>query len=326
MSFLSIAFLTALPLAAAPLLLHLFDRRRNAVIEWGAMQFLMDAVAQRTSARRLKQWLLLLLRTLAVAALVFALARPMLPGNWFGRAERGETILLIDNSMSMLRTNGEQSLFDDAVQRAAKIVAETRSGDAVRVMLTSPYPVWATAGSVRMDSASRESVTDQIRELEVTHGQSDLLSALLTATQVEAAPTQQNRRIIVITDGQGSDWNTDDEAGWQRFREILKAAPLPTELSIVEVASASTAANVAINNIRSNRTVVGVNQPFTVSADVRNHGRTTSDSASATWKVGGDALHESHVPDLDGDSVHSVVWKHSFAETGVYSNHLRTRY
>ena len=29
------AFLAALPLATAPILLHLFDRRRNVVIEWG---------------------------------------------------------------------------------------------------------------------------------------------------------------------------------------------------------------------------------------------------------------------------------------------------
>ena len=53
MSFLSIAFLAALPLAAAPLLLHFFDRRRNVVIEWGAMQFLEEAATRRTSARRI---------------------------------------------------------------------------------------------------------------------------------------------------------------------------------------------------------------------------------------------------------------------------------
>ena len=79
MSFLSLTFLAALPLAVAPILLHFFDRRRNVVIEWGAMQFLQAAATRRTSARRLQQWLLLLLRVLAVAALVTALARPLLP-------------------------------------------------------------------------------------------------------------------------------------------------------------------------------------------------------------------------------------------------------
>ena len=70
MSFLSIAFLAALPLAAAPILLHFFDRRRNVVIEWGAMQFLQEAATRQTSARRLKEWLLLLMRVAALVALM----------------------------------------------------------------------------------------------------------------------------------------------------------------------------------------------------------------------------------------------------------------
>ena len=52
MSFLSFAFLFALPLALAPILLHLFDRQRNVVIEWGAMQFLVEAARRRQNARR----------------------------------------------------------------------------------------------------------------------------------------------------------------------------------------------------------------------------------------------------------------------------------
>ncbi|MEJ7596065.1 MAG: BatA domain-containing protein [Planctomycetaceae bacterium] len=100
MGFLSITFLVAMPLALAPILLHLFDRRRNVTIEWGAMEFLLQAATRRTGARKLKQWLLLALRVLAIAALVLALARPKLPGHWLGNSDRGETIFVIDNSMS----------------------------------------------------------------------------------------------------------------------------------------------------------------------------------------------------------------------------------
>ena len=100
MGFESIIFLTALPLAAVPLLLHFFDRRRAVVIEWGAMQFLQEAATRRTSARRLKEWLLLLLRIAALAVLIMALAQPLLRGNWFGTTDRKETIVVLDNSMS----------------------------------------------------------------------------------------------------------------------------------------------------------------------------------------------------------------------------------
>ena len=91
---------------SGPLLLHFFDRRRNVVIEWGAMQFLMEAAAQRTSTRKIKQWLLILLRVLTLLFLILALAQPTLPGSWIGNKERSETIVVLDNSLSMERLVG----------------------------------------------------------------------------------------------------------------------------------------------------------------------------------------------------------------------------
>lgn len=320
MGFLSIAFLSALPLAAAPILLHLLDRRRNVVIEWGAMQFLMEAASRRTNARKLKQWLLLLMRVLAVAALVFALARPMLPGNWFGTTDRGETVFVIDNSMSMMRTAGEAPLFDSAIERAVAELHELPAGDSVRVLLASPYPVWATPGSMRVDSGSREIVADQLKELRPTNGRSDLLSALFAAVQAEVEPTQQRRNIVLLTDGQGSDWSIGDDAGWKRFREVLQTAAIPTELEVVELNQDSKhASNIAVNEIRSSRTVVGVDQTFTLTAQIQNHGRADSSPSSVYWSIGERDEHESHVPSLDGGQVQDVSWKYSFAETGVYA-------
>jgi len=318
--FLSMAFLAALPLAAAPILLHLLDRRRNVVIEWGAMQFLMEAATRRTSARKLKQWLLLLLRVLAVALLVLSLAQPLLPGNWFGNKERGETIFVVDNSMSMLRTTGDMSLFDAAIEHAAETIQEMPSGDSVRVLLASPYPTWAMGGSMRVDSGFREAIKDEMRELRPTHGRSDLLSALFTAAQAEVAPTQHKRRIVLLTDGQGSDWSIADDAGWKRFRDVLTSASIPTQLDVVELDKENkTANNLAVNDIHASRTVIGVNKSFSLTAQVQNYGRNTTAPCSVTWTIDGAEEHDNQIPNLDGGEVHDVVWKYSFAETGVYA-------
>ena len=314
------AFLAALPLATAPILLHLFDRRRNVVIEWGAMQFLMEAATRRTSARKLKQWLLLLLRVLAVALLVLSLAQPMLPGNWFGNTERGETIFVIDNSMSMLRTSGDMSLFDAAIEHAAETVQDIPSGDSVRVLLASPYPTWAMGGSMRVDSGFRDAIKQEMRELYPTHGRSDLLSALFTAAQAEIAPTQHRRRIILLTDGQGADWSIADDAGWKRFRDVLSSASIPTQLDVVELdKNSKPASNLAVNNIHASRTVIGVNKSFSLTAQVQNYGRNTSSPCSVTWTIDGAEEHDNQIPNLDGGEVHDVAWKYSFAETGVYA-------
>ncbi len=320
MSFLSIAFLIALPLAAAPVLLHLFDRRRQVVISWGAMQFLAEAASRRTSARKLKQWLLLFLRTAAVVALVLALARPMLPGNWLGAASRTETIFIVDNSMSMMRQAGAASLFEQAVQRVIDEARKAPPGDVVRVLLASPYPVWATNGSLRVGEGGLDNLAEQLRGLRPTEARSDLLAALFTAVQAEAPPMQEERRIVLLTDDQRIDWALDDHGGWRRFREVLHRASTPTRLEIIKVdRAAPDLGNVAISSLRSSRTVVGVDQPFRLTARVRNYGPSPASACLATWTIGQETLHQSQTPDLPVGAEHDMVWRHSFSQPGVYA-------
>ena len=78
MSFLSAAFLFALPLIAVPVVIHLYRGRQRDVIPWGAMQFLASAATKGRRLERLEELLLMCLRLTAVAALVLALARPMI--------------------------------------------------------------------------------------------------------------------------------------------------------------------------------------------------------------------------------------------------------
>lgn len=318
--FATTAFLIALPLAAAPILLHLFDRRRNVTIEWGAMEFLMQASTRKTSARKLKQWILLALRVLALMALVLALAQPRLPGNWFGNSERSETVLVIDNSLSTLRSVENTTVFKRLIEKAKEELDDVKSGDTIRVLLASPYPVWATAGSIRVASDSREALAQQLDELQTTNGSSDLLAALFTAVQSDVTPSTTERHIVLLTDGQATDWKTEDTSGWERFQQVLDTPPVPTVLKVTELEDAkSKTNNLSINSVRSNRIVVGINQPFTVTAKVQNHSVVASHSGSLDWKVGDEVLQSENLPPMDGGDTREPICRHSFSETGVYS-------
>ncbi|MCA9068306.1 MAG: BatA domain-containing protein, partial [Planctomycetaceae bacterium] len=320
MSFLSITFLTALPLAVLPIVLHLFDRRRNVVIEWGAMQFLMEAAAQRTSARRLKQWLLILLRVLTLLFLILALAQPTLPGRWFGNNHRNETIIVLDNSLSMERQNGEQSRFEEAVSTITELIEDLPEGDTVRVLLASPYPNWATAGSLRIEPGSRKRLAEQLHDLETAGSSSDLLAALFTAVELERPPTLHSRRIVLITDGQATDWDFDEELSWRRFRETLKSSALPTELEVIELSGDQEPRNnLALQNLRSSRTMVGIDQVITLSAQIVNLGHSKTSPETVRWSIGGEIALEADVPSIEGGNTYDVFWQHSFSEPGAYA-------
>src|SRR5438093_7040404 len=135
MNFLSPAFLAALPLISVPLVIHLLSRRQQKKISWGAMRFLMQAVTRKRRLFRLTDLLLLLLRTAAFLFFIFALARPLLPATWLGGAVPREVVIVLDQSMSMSRKSGSESLFDLQLQKANSLLDELKPGDSVRVLL-----------------------------------------------------------------------------------------------------------------------------------------------------------------------------------------------
>lgn len=321
MSFLSVAFLFALPLVAAPLLLHLFDRRRNETVQWGAMQFLMEASARKTSSRKLKQWLLLLLRCLAIAALIFALARPLLPTGYLGGSEQGETIFVIDNSMSMSRKTDSGTMIASATQHAVDQLEKISARDDIRILTTAPYPTWLHSGTTRGDQRNREWITEQLRSIDATEGRSDLLAALFTAVQLEHQPTQNTRRIVVLTDGQATDWRTEDEAGWQRLQSVLNETSIRTEIETVRLDDQSqrtNKGNIAVDSITLDRTVVGSETPITAIATLRNYDIATVDAAELTWSVNDVPVHQQTIASIEGEQSAEANWNHKFDAPGIY--------
>jgi len=73
--------LIGLAAVAVPILIHLFHRRRAKVTDWGAMRFVLAALAARRQNIRLEEALLLALRCFLVALLAAAMARPFVPAH-----------------------------------------------------------------------------------------------------------------------------------------------------------------------------------------------------------------------------------------------------
>ena len=83
MTFLQPYLLWLLPLAALPDIIHLLNRMRFRTVHWAATSFLFSANRASTRYARVRQWLLLACRVLALLAMLLAVARP-LAGGWAG--------------------------------------------------------------------------------------------------------------------------------------------------------------------------------------------------------------------------------------------------
>jgi hypothetical protein len=107
MSFLQPILLAALPLVALPIIIHLINQRRYQTVRWAAMMFLLAANRMSRGYARVRQWLIMAMRMAAIAALIFAVSRP-LAGGWLGLTAGGTLETLGSARWVLIDSNARQ--------------------------------------------------------------------------------------------------------------------------------------------------------------------------------------------------------------------------
>jgi len=128
---------------AIPIVIHLLTRLRQRSQPFAAMRFLLQAFEQQKRRLRLEQWLLLLLRCLAILAVGLALGAPVVRamGGWGDWRPARHMVLIFDDGLSTQTIEGDMTRFSMLQWRAQTMLA--RLGPRDRVSL------WRAAKPVR---------------------------------------------------------------------------------------------------------------------------------------------------------------------------------
>jgi len=201
--------LAGLVAAAAPLIIHLLNRRRYRLVDWAAMDFLLEASSRSRSLLQLRDILLLALRTAAVALFGLAIARPFFTSRAGAKAGNGpvHAVLVIDNSLSMGREKlGGTTLLADAQARAREFAAELPAGSRVSVV-----PLCGPEGGFSFDPRrTPEDVEEAINAITVVdRGGGAAAAADLAARAAKLAPDLPDKRVVFIGDQQVVNWPGD---------------------------------------------------------------------------------------------------------------------
>src|SRR5690348_12899487 len=97
-------FAWLLPLAALPVIFHLFFKVKKRPRQFPTLMFFHRLDPRLSARKQLKEWLILLLRTLLILLTLLALARPRWMTGFGGGSVAA--VMVIDNSASMQRTAG----------------------------------------------------------------------------------------------------------------------------------------------------------------------------------------------------------------------------
>jgi hypothetical protein len=251
MTFLQPLLLTALPLIALPILIHLINQRRYQTIRWGGMMFLLAANRMSRGYARIRQILILLFRTLAVAALIFAVSRPLASG-WLGRAASGRpdtTIVLLDRSPSMRQqgTGTVVSKLDSGKQQLARTLATLGSGRWVLIESTT---------NAARDLESPDALL-KLPTAEAASTSADLPAMLESARDYIRDNKTGRTEVWICSDARQNDWNADS-VRWQALRDSFLQFPQGVRfhfLAYPDVANGNVA--VRVTGVRRQQTADG---------------------------------------------------------------------
>ncbi|MFL2658774.1 MAG: BatA domain-containing protein [Akkermansiaceae bacterium] len=244
LSFLSQPILWGLFAASIPVIIHLLNRRRFRIVDWAATSFLLKASRESRGKKKLKHILILICRTLAIFALIFAVARPLLGGFLgSGSGSVNTVILILDRSASM-ETKAESGA---PSYREAVI---TRVSQAVEKM-GSPRLLLIDSASGDIQEVPSPDALPELSTTFATDTQADIPTLLTKAIDYIDETNPGQTEIWLASDMQRGDWRPTDSR-WNAVRTGLESLPSETKLRVLSSGS-ELAQNVAIELVASRR-------------------------------------------------------------------------
>lgn len=258
MEFLNPLALAALAAAAIPLIIHLFNFRRPRKVDFSSLEFVRELQKSTMQRVRIKQWLLLLLRMLAIACLVIAFARPTLTGDLAGAVggdARSSVAVVIDNSPSMTLRDAGGEYFRQAKDVATALLDELSSGDEIFVVGTGNEPGSAERFT-NVGSAIRA-----IENLEPATSSRSASDAVVRAGRLLSEAVHLNREIYVLSDLQQS---TFADSVVSRLDAGIRTYLLPVGDRLHS--------NVAVTDVQVESRIIEAGQPVRITATLLNYG------------------------------------------------------
>lgn len=240
----------------APLAVHFLTKPRPVAYSLSTIRLLREVIEERRAKSRIRDWLVLFLRMLAIGLLAMALARPLWrETNTVAAEPTGEAsrVILLDVSQSMSAGAGGSTALQQAQAAALKYLeySSNMEADVILVGATS-------RSSFGRLSPNLASLRETVRQAEVRPERADVKAAMEEAGRLLEA-SSGTRELVVVSDFQRSNWSS----------LFLDRIPEGTQVQLESVAE-DDLGNLAITAVRfPSQPIAGQECP--VEVEIANH-------------------------------------------------------
>ena len=305
MNFLNPFFLLGLLAVAIPVLIHLVNLRRPKKVPFSTLAFLEELKKSTIKRIRIKQYLLMALRALAILMLALALARPFLPPTLTGSSSSNEPkaiAIIIDNSASMSRIGSQGPLIDQAKDVATTIINNARAEDRFIVATTN-----GASEALSFTGATRAlELSGQVESNQTGNFISQKLQ--LVYNQLQQAP-QKQAIVYLISDMQESQLQE-----LSSFQSETAQENKPVVFQMVGLGDINQQ-NLAITNVQLESQMLSKGSPVTLSVEVKNTGDVAAGNQFVSLEIG-DRMLGQYQTELEPGQSQEFVFEINPSSTG----------
>jgi hypothetical protein len=220
-----------------PVVVHWLTRPRPVRMPLSTLRFVREAIQQRRARHRLRDLIILTLRTLAVVLLAAAMARPQLgPRPLISDGQTGDTVRVVVLDVSQSMAAADRGI--QAIERARTVAAEHlryRPGLWANLIVAGAVP----RAAFEQVSTNFDALREELSRCQVLPQRMDVRRAIASAAALLAPGSgddTRRRELVAVSDFQRSSWASAD------------FSPLPegTQIQLESVAPAVPPANLAI--------------------------------------------------------------------------------
>ncbi len=226
MQFLAPLWLALAGAAAVPLLLHLLRRRIGARVEFPAARYLARAEQEHSAKLRLRNWLLMALRVLALLLVALAAARPVADVRTAAHAPTAIAVVL-DNSLSTTAVAGGRPVLDALRAEAARVLDAASATDRV----------WLVTADQQVAGGSPAAVRAALARVAPLAGGGDLPGAVARAAALAQGAGAGAPAVVVVTDAQATAWPRAADVGAARTALVRAGGAAPRNRAVVDAAA-----------------------------------------------------------------------------------------
>ena len=312
-----------LPLIALPLLIHLINLRRHRRVEWAAMDFLLESQKRNKKWIFLRQLLLMLLRTAAIALTVMMLAGPVLQFQWGRFFGKGTThhLVLLDDSYSMSDRWDRSSAFAEAKRVVEQLLdqATQQPGDQKLTLLRFSQAGDLTAGAggedleQPLDRQSYEEIVGKLEKLSVAESDAGPMVAIQAALGLPEPTEDETRIVYLISDFRKQQWQNNTETG-ELLSQLREQA---TQLQIIQCVD-QTRPNLAITQLAPESGIRAAGVETWMQLTIANYGKEEASNITATLTQDGHKLPAVQFEKLAPGETVTRRFRATFATAGAH--------